>query len=721
MKDLCNSIVIETAQMRLTLSKSGYAESLICKANGEECLDQTERVPLCSVTEDRPYNNEIKLAYPNKRMTFASNRLYLRDGHLIVGFELIRFEAEIAVEERDGYVTFRLIDFPMDDEAFGNLFMDRPPVASMRLLQLPVQKRAKFGEWLNVVSDDKIAVGVLATSPYESIDSYRQKNAIVLTAEAEREVKIKGCTAALIVSPADLLLDHIEMLEKDFSLPRGVESRRSEHINRSIYWSSNVNPTNVERHIAYAKQSGLTHMLLYYSSVFKESGGYALCGNYDYRDEYPNGKESLTEMLNQLKAAGITPGIHFLHPHIGIKSRYVTPVADHRLNLKRHLTLSKPLDKSDTTVYVEENPQGSPMYDRCRNLKFGGELISYEAYTTEPPYCFTGCQRGYYETNVIDHELGQIGGILDVCEFSATSVYLDQNSGLQDEVADKLADAYNAGFEFIYFDGSEGTNPPFNHHVSNAQYRVLKKLKRPPLFCSGAAKSHFGWHYMSGGNAFDVFPAPVFKQKLVEFPFEEAPRMAQDFTALNFGWWSYHHSMMPDMYEYGNALAFAWDCPTTVMINDLNVIDSHPRTKDNLEVMRRWEEARVKQLFSNEQKLALRNHEQEHILLINEQGEYELTPYDRIENAAGGNRDLTAYVLCRREKTYVVLFHNTGEGTLTLPLPAEQLLYEAELGGEQLPLTATDSGTELTVNNRHYLSTALDRDTVVRAIQAAKM
>jgi hypothetical protein len=250
---------------------------------------------------------------------------------------------------------------------------------------------------------------------------------------------------------------------------------------------------------------------------------------------------------------------------------------------------------------------------------------------------------------------------------------------------------------------------------------VLKKLKRPPLFCSGAAKSHFGWHYMSGGNAFDVFPAPVFKQKLVEFPFEEAPRMAQDFTALNFGWWSYHHSMMPDMYEYGNALAFAWDCPTTVMINDLSVIDSHPRTKDNLEVMRRWEEARVKQLFSNEQKLALRNHEQEHILLINEQGEYELTPYDRIENAAGGNRDLTAYVLCRREKTYVVLFHNTGEGTLTLPLPAEQLLYEAELGGEQLPLTATDSGTELTVNNRHYLSTALDRDTVVRAIQAAKI
>ncbi len=721
MKELCNSIVIENPYLRLTLSKNGYAESLICKANGEECLDTNERVPLFTVSEDRPYNNEIKLAYPNKRMTFACNRIRCAENRLIVGFELVRFEAEIEIEEREDYVTFRLVDFPMDDEAFGTLYMDRPPVSCMRLLQLPMKKREKFGEWLNVVSDEKVAAGVVATSPYESIDSYRQRDAIVLTADAEREVKIKGCNAALIVSPAAELMDRLEALENDFDLPRGVQSRRSEHINRSIYWSSNVNPTNVDRHIAYAKQNGLTHILIYYNSIFKESGCYSLCGDYDYRDEYPRGLESLTEMLVKLKAAGITAGIHFLHPHIGIKSRYVTPVADHRLRLKRYLTLSKPLGTDDTTVYVEQNPEGCPMYDRCRILKFGGELISYEGYTTEPPYCFTGCKRGYYDTNVIAHELGQIGGVLDVCEFSATSVYLDQETSLQDEIADKLAKAYNAGFEFIYFDGSEGTNPPFNHHVSNAQYRVLKKLKTQPLFCSGAAKSHFGWHYMSGGNAFDVFPAPVFKEKLVEFPFEEAPRMAQDFTALNFGWWTFNHNMMPDMYEYGNALSCAWDCPATVMLNDLDLIDTHPRTKDIFEVFRRWEEVRVNNLLSNEQKLALRNHEQEHVLLINEEGNYELAPYDRIENAAGGDANLCAYVLCRREKTYVVLYHTTGEGMLTLPLPAEKLLYEAELGGASLPLKATENGTELFVSDRHYLSTTLDCATVVRALQAAKM
>ena len=44
------------------------------------------------------------------------------------------------------------------------------------------------------------------------------------------------------------------------------------------------------------------------------------------------------------------------------------------------------------------------------------------------------------------------------------------------EIADKLAAIYRCGFEYCYFDGSEGTNAPFGFHVSNAQYRVFKKL-----------------------------------------------------------------------------------------------------------------------------------------------------------------------------------------------------------------------------------------------------
>ena len=722
MKQTETSIIIENARFRLTLRKDGIAESLVCLKNGEEMLDSETVLPFCSVAEERPYNNEIKLAHPNKHMSFSANRVRVEGDCLYVGFELIGFEAILRICETPNYITLRLVGFYVPYKAFGELTMDTPPVASMRILQLPFKKRKYFGEWLNAVSDDHVAAGVLATSPYEDIDSYKTPGANVLFATAWQETKLRDTAVALIVSTRDEFLDCIEQMEKDFGLPNGVESRRNPHINRSAIWTSGINPSNVDVYIDLAKRSGLTHILIYYAAIFKTPRGYSGCGNYDecdYKDTYPHGSASLHEMLGKLKAAGITPGFHFLHTHIGIDSRYVTPVADHRLRLKKRLTLAKPLGIDDTTIYVEESLHNAPMHPDCRVLRFGGELISYESYTTEPPYAFKRCVRGHWNTNVCTHEAGQIGGVMDVSEYTATSVYLDQETSLQDEIAQKLAHVYGLGFEFIYFDGSEGTSAPFNIHVSNAQYRVIRQLDAPTLFCEGAAKTHFGWHWMSGGNAFDVFPASVFKEKIVEFPFEEAPRMAQDFTRLNFGWWAFNNTMLPDMYEYGNALAFSYDCPVTVMMNEPTAVLAHPRLKDHLEIFRRWENARAQNIISDEQKIALRNSAQEHTLLINEEGQYELCPYTHIEDAAGGDDRITAYWMTRRGRTYAVLFHNTGNGTMVLPMKADTLTYEESLGGVRLSIESIEDTAAIAIGDKHYLSTDASPEHLIDAIRRA--
>ena len=119
--------------------------------------------------------------------------------------------------------------------------------------------------------------------------------------------------------------------------------------------------------------------------------------------------------------------------------------------------------------------------------------------------------------------------------------------------------------------------------------------------------------------------------------------------------------------------------------------------------------------------MALRNTEQEHILLINEEGEYELVPYDCIKGAGGENAPMSAYIFTRRNKNYVVLWHTKGEGKLSLPLPTSALTYEDELGGKQLPLDELDGKTVLTVNDRHYLSTTLDKDTIIAAFKNARL
>ncbi|MBE5783761.1 MAG: hypothetical protein E7329_10655 [Clostridiales bacterium] len=712
-----NLLIFENECCRLAVDEKCIVQSLVIKATGEECLMQGEEIALFSVTQGRPFNNEVKLAHPNKRTVFQGNSLRKEGNRLIVGFEIIPYKAAVEVKIASSYIAFTLADFLVAPEDYGHLAMDTPPAAEFRLLQLPIKNRENFGEWLNVSWDEKAAVNVLAACPQALVDSQRRKGYRILSADARREMGLKGTSAVLIACPTPKLMDAIDQLEKDFDLPRGVESRRSGKLNTSVYWSGHITPENVQEHIRYAKMGGFKLMLLYYTCFFKYGKMYDVIGNYDYRPEYPNGVDDVKKMLDKIKAAGITPGLHFLHTHIGLKSRYATPVADHRLHLTRHFTLARPLDEEETTVYVEQNPQGAVMNERCRILQFGGELIHYTAYTTQPPYCFTGCKRGDWDTRVQAHPLGQIGGILDVSEYGAVSAYLDQESSLQEEVGQKLADLYNAGFEFVYFDGSEGTNAPFEYHVPNAQYRVLKLLKGAPLFCEGAAKAHFSWHFLSGGNAFDIFPPEIFKEKIAQFPCEEAPRMQKDFTRVNFGWWGYWvGGTQPDHLEYGTSRAAAWDCPATIQMN-LEKLDAHPRTKDNLEVMRRWEDVRAKNWLTQAQKEMLKDTSQEHILLINEQGEYELVPYRQIDSCPG----IRAFLMERGGLRQVVYWHENGKGTLLLPLDVQKVTVRDELDQEPLSLEEKEGHCLLPAEGRRYLISALPQEAICAAFQQARL
>jgi len=195
--------------------------------------------------------------------------------------------------------------------------------------------------------------------------------------------------------------------------------------------------------------------------------------------------------------------------------------------------------------------------------------------------------------------------------------------------------------------------------------------------------------------------------------------MAQDFTRLNFGWWAFNNTMLPDMYEYGNALAFSYDCPVTVMMNEPTAVLAHPRLKDHLEIFRRWENARAQNIISDEQKIALRNSAQEHTLLINEEGQYELCPYTHIEDAAGGDDRITAYWMTRRGRTYAVLFHNTGNGTMVLPMKADTLTYEESLGGVRLSIESIEDTAAIAIGDKHYLSTDASPEHLIDAIRRA--
>ena len=675
-------VVFETARLRLVVGDDAKARSLVVKATGEECLAPDEGMPLFSVTQERPYNNEVKLTYPNVRTVYPANRLRRDGDRLTVGFEIAPYEAFVTVRERDEYLEFRLEDF--SKTGYGDLKMDAPPVAEFRVAQLPVRNRRNRGDWLNVVWDERAVLGVVGTACETFVGHEDRKGWRILSADLRPGYRLRGGSAAVVASGSERdFLDCLAALERDFGLPKGVESRRSDLINASIFWVSDLTPANVDEHVEWARRGGFRLMLIHYACLVKESGTWALDGNWDYRDEYPNGAADVRGMLDRIKAAGIVPGIHFLHTHVGLKSRYVTPVADPRLGLKRRFTLARPLAADDTELFVEENPADSPRFAAGRLLRFGGELISYEDYRTERPCRFTGIGRGAHGTKVTAHPRGEAGGVLDVSEYGAPmSCYVDERNSLQDEIAEKIAAVYAAGFRFVYMDGSEGVSAPFAYNVPYAQYRVWQRLRPEPLFGEAAAKAHFDWHMLGGANAFDIFPPETFKEKIVEFPLAEAPMMRQDFTRVNFGWWGFWApspagtskptiGTQMDMWEFGTSRAAAWDCPMSIQMR-MEAIRRHPRAGDIFETIRRWEDVRARKELTAAQKERLKSPRQEHHLYLGPDGKYELCEMEMLPTPAKAP-NLRGFVFERGGKRTIACWHVSGEGELALTLDGREI------------------------------------------------
>ncbi len=620
-------VTFENVRFSLTIGENGVAESLKLKSTGEELLANST-TPLFSVTQARPYNNEIKLIYANKRTTYAANRIHREGEKLIVGFKTIPYEAEVGVRITDDYLVFTLNRFLVDKEDYDYLKMDTPPAKEFRVLALAVKRRERFGDWLNCVWDESAAVAVVGTSPRTVISNAEREGHRILFGDLIAGHRMLGGSAALIVAKGrEDFLDAMDAFERDFKLPRGVKNRRDPLCNAAIYHEAGgVTPKNVDEYIAVAKAGGFRCMTLNDTSIVKGTRSWGLYGDYDLREEYPNGLADVKVMLEKIHAAGIKVGLHTLHSHVGLESRYVTPHCDARLNLKQRFTLARPLPRSTNVceIAVLEDTDGAAMFPPCRLLRFGTELVSYESYTSEPPYVFKGCRRGAWKTEVVAHAAGESGGVLDVSEFGEPrSCYVNQDNDLQDEIADKIAAIYNCGFDYVYLDGSEGVNEPFDINVALAQYRVWKKLDREPFCAEGAAKTHFGWHMLAGANAFDIFKPSEFKAKLLEFPCAQAPQSWQDMTRVDFGWWNLDKDTTPDLWEFGEAKATGWDCAASFIFSPAK-LKAHRHAKQLVETVRRWEDAKAAGFFTAEMKARLRDPKREFRLVRKNGGSFEL-------------------------------------------------------------------------------------------------
>lgn len=576
-----SKIVVENDAMRLTLSEEGYATSLVVKENGRECLKKGIRQPLCSILQDRPYDNENFLMFPAKPRAFASNSIRREADTLFVEFEDTYDIAVIRMDIQPRYISFTLerIDYRLED--FG--VKRKTEIDELALIQLPVKEQEHFGEWLNVSWGKKSAVCLLGTVPETRIDAFKNDGWRNMYAGADFEVQLEGTGAALVAEAgAEKLLDDIAVIESDFGMPRGVESRRSNEYRYSYYEVRDVTPDNVDRHIAYAQEGGFRQMVIYYPDFA------FTCGHYLYNQKYPGGLEDLKGIVQKMKAAGMTVGFHIHYSKVSVDDPYIcSGTPDKRLNFTSQFTLSRDIAAEDDVIYVEQNPSVTRTEDGRRLLLIGDEFVSYEGISPVKPYCFIGCKRGICNTIPTAQRAGACAMQPDVDDWPRF-IRIDQNTGIQDEISERIAEIYDScGFEFIYFDGAEDVPAPYWYNVSKAQLSVWSHLKTPMLFAEGALKSHYGWHLLSRGNAFDHFKDEYIRKAMDKYTLRCARQIACDFTSIDFGWLLC--DLKPESYEYVCSKAAEYGCPISY-VAILDRMDACPTTDESLAIIRKWED-----------------------------------------------------------------------------------------------------------------------------------
>ena len=605
-----NNIVFSNEDCTLTISPDGYAVSL--KANGEECLDRERKVPLCEIMQERPYDNENFLMFPAKPRSFPSDHIERRGDTLFVTFRDTWDIAVIVADVQPHHMNFRLerVDYRIDDMGVKR----QTEIDQFALLQMPVHRRKHFGEWLNVTWDNHTAVCLMGADEKTRIDAYPEGKTLTMYAGYEHEVGISGAGAVLLACPTKALLDNIDGVEKYYGMPRGVQSRREPEYKWSYYELRDVTLDNIDQHIEWALKGGFRTMVVYYPDFAWT------CGHFLWRDGWD--MATLRKICERIYAAGLIPGLHIHYSKVSVDDPYVRGESpDSRLNYVAERVLARQLGPADTEICIEGTPEVLRIEKGRRILRIRDEFVSYGEYEQLPDgsWKLTGCERGLWGSKPAAYKAGEHLRQPDMDDWPRF-IRIDQDSSIQREIAERLGEIYReCGFRFVYFDGAEDVPMPYWYNVSRSQLAVYDRLSPAPIFAEGALKSHYGWHILSRGNAFDLFRPEKLRPAMKKYTLRCAEQIADDFTSVDFGWMDYLApdnttvGMQPDHFSYIFSKALAWDAPVSVM-GKLDQIAASARSEDNFAVMRAWEEAKNEGLLTEEQKMMLRDPDREWFL-----------------------------------------------------------------------------------------------------------
>jgi hypothetical protein len=413
-----------------------------------------------------------------------------------------------------------------------------------------------------------------------------------------KDYRLEGSAIALFGTTPDKALLTIGKISQAEGLPYQViegEWIRTSKVTGRPYLITGFSEGNFDDMLELTQRLGFYS--IYHEHPFETWGHFDLI-----RDQFPNGREGMRQIVEKAKAKNIRVGVHTLTNFITTNDPFVTTPLNSGLMAAGVSLLEKDIDETATEIVVD----GYEYFAQVATLNsvlIGNEIIRYQEVTKEKPYTLINCVRGAYDTKPSAHKKGnQVKKLMD---FPYRTLFPDWK--MQDQMIQNLADFFNeTGVSHMDFDGHEGAcyTGRGDYAINYFADEFLKKVNH--LVVNGSSNiNHYYWNHNSYINWGEPWYAS-FRESQSEHRFRLQPFFDRNYMPNMLGWFLVNSDTQVEDVEWMMSVAAGYNAGYALVLR-YNAYKENPHIDKIIETIVLWEEAKNMRIFSDAQRTAMKN------------------------------------------------------------------------------------------------------------------
>lgn len=542
---------------------------------------------------------------------------------------------------------------------------DADPVADIsQIIWGPYKTNMKgqIGEWLGLNRSNDFTIGLLCLEPNTdgitfmfmpvSARSTEQGSLVQLTSYDQtrgRFVRVKengyehlrksepipgltviGSSAALFGCPAgkEKELDIIEKIELGEGLPHptfeGKWIKRSKEGQKFCMWGG-YTEENIGEYIELSRE--LSARIL-----CRPGGFFSNWGHFNINPKiYPGGIHAMRGDSEEARKKGLGLTLYslttFLTP-IQEPEPYLAPVPDDRLQTWRARTkLAGDIGKDDKVIVLQNSENVSATLSAASNkvIRIDNEIVKFKSFIVEGDKIIAGeCQRGASYTTAESHKQDSDVRLLYVAGYAN---YYPGTISLSNEFSEKLSQILIEGdFDNFVVDGFESCmetgygSYTGNVFMKNFYDRCVENKKE--VLVTGSNFNQYTWHITSHESWGEGDMERGFRGSMLDYRLYRQLQLMRNLMPHKFGQYYPDQATAEDI-GWVMGLVTGWESGVDFSLN-IKAIRENPEFERIVETFQLWEQARAENIFTEKQKMALRQTDVIYKLSQTPNGEWDL-------------------------------------------------------------------------------------------------